>query len=125
MEKNDIITVTATGMGTSGEGIARYEGLTVFVPYLLPGERAEVKLLKVKGNIAYAKIEELITPAEERVRPVCPVFLRCGGCQLQHIRYRDQLRIYRYALERTLSAPVRSCWLYSFSLNRAIPCPVE
>ena len=49
--------------------------------------------MKIKGNIAYAKVEEICTPAEERVRPQCPVFHRCGGCQLQHLRYRDQLKL--------------------------------
>ena len=59
---------------------------------MLPGERAEVRVLKVKGEVGYGRVEEIVTPAEERVRPKCPVFLRCGGCQLQHIRYRDQLK---------------------------------
>lgn len=92
MEKNDTVLVTAQGLGTKGEGIAKCDGLTLFVPYLLKGERAQVKILKVKGNTAYAKAEEILTPAEERVRPKCPVFYRCGGCQLQHLRYRDQLK---------------------------------
>ena len=92
MQKNDVITVIADGVGTQGEGIAKADGVTVFVPYLLPGERAQVRILKVKGNVAYGKAEEIVTPAEERVRPACPVFYRCGGCQLQHLRYRDQLK---------------------------------
>ena len=41
-----------------------------------------VKVLKVKGNIGYGKAEEILTPAEERVRPKCPVFSKCGGCCL-------------------------------------------
>ena len=92
MKKNDIITGTAEALGTNGEGIVRTDGVTLFVPYLLPGERASIKVLHVKGNIAYGKAEEVFTPAEERVRPECPVFTRCGGCQLQHLKYRDQLK---------------------------------
>ena len=80
MEKNDILTVTCSALGTQGEGVARKNGVTLFVPRLLPGERAEVRVLKVKGNIAYARVEELLTPAELRVRPRCAVFGRCGGC---------------------------------------------
>ena len=102
MQKNSIVTVTAEGLGTQGEGIARCEGVTLFVPCLLPGERAKVKILRVKENIAYGKVTELIIPAEERVRPVCPVFLRCGGCQLQHIRYRDQLKFKTTLVRDTL-----------------------
>ncbi len=91
MQKNDVLTVEAVAMGTQGEGIAYSDGMTLFIPCMLPGERAEVRVLKTAGNIAYARVEELITPAEDRVRPKCPVFYRCGGCQLQHIRYRSQL----------------------------------
>ncbi len=115
MQKNDIVTLTAQAVGTQGEGIAKLDGMTVFVPYLLPGERAAVKILKVKGNIAYGKIEELITPAEERVRPLCPVFGRCGGCQFQHLRYRDQLKFKTALLKDTLrkiggiTSPVLPC----------------
>ena len=92
MEKNDILTVTCSALGTQGEGVARKNGVTLFVPRLLPGERAEVRVLKVKGNIAYARVEELLTPAELRVRPRCAVFGRCGGCQLQHLKYHMQLK---------------------------------
>ncbi len=93
MQKNDLLTVEAVATGTQGEGIAYSGGVTLFIPYLLPGERAEVRVLKVRGNVAYAAVTEIITPAEDRVRPRCPVFYRCGGCQLQHLRYRPQLRL--------------------------------
>ncbi len=115
MEKNELVTLVAESVGTQGEGVAKAGDLTVFVPYLLPGERASVKILKRKGNIAYGKIDELITPAEERVRPQCPVFTRCGGCQLQHLRYREQLRFKTNLLKDTLrkiggiDAAVRPC----------------
>ena len=92
LQKNDILTVTCDSIGTNGEGIARHDGTTLFVPYFLTGERARVKVLKVKGNAAYAKVEELLTPAEDRVRPACPVFARCGGCQLQHMSYDGELQ---------------------------------
>ena len=115
MEKNDIVTVTAESIGTQGEGIARTEGVTLFIPYLLPGERARVKVLKVKGSVGYGKIEEIETPAEERVRPRCSVFQRCGGCQLQHLRYREQLKFKTELVRDTLkkiagiTAPVSPC----------------
>ena len=48
-------------------------------------------MLKVKGNIGYGKVEEVLTPAEERVRAKCPVFMKCGGCCLQHLDYNAQL----------------------------------
>ena len=91
IEKNDIFTAVTDAIGSNGEGIIRHEGITFFVPACLPGERVRVKVLKVKGNIGYGKAEEILTPAEERVRPKCPVFSRCGGCCLQHLDYSAQL----------------------------------
>ena len=91
IEKNNIICAVTTGIGTNGEGIIRHEGVTFFVPACLPGEKVRFKVLKIKGNIGYGKAEEILTPAEERVREKCPVFTKCGGCCLQHLDYPAQL----------------------------------
>ena len=61
------------------------------MPACLPGEKVRFRVLKVKGNIGYGKVEEVLTPAEERVREKCPVFMKCGGCCLQHLDYNAQL----------------------------------
>ncbi len=91
IEKNDIVCATVEGLGSNGEGIIRHEGVTFFVPYSLPSERVRFKVLKIKGNIGYGKIEEVLTPSATRVTPVCAVFERCGGCCLQHLGYGQQL----------------------------------
>ncbi|MDE7158061.1 MAG: 23S rRNA (uracil(1939)-C(5))-methyltransferase RlmD [Clostridiales bacterium] len=115
MEKNDIITALAVGFGSNGEGIVRYGEYTVFVPFLMPGEKANIRILKVKGSIAYGKVEEVITPEEERVRPACRVFGKCGGCQMQHVRYSAQLRFKTGLVKDTLRKiagidfPVQPC----------------
>ncbi len=90
MKKNDLLTGFCHSMGYNGEGIIHHEGTTVFVPYLLFGETAVVKILKVKGNVAYAKVEEILERSPERVEAKCPVFSKCGGCQLQHLNYSAQ-----------------------------------
>lgn len=92
VEKNDSICAITEGVGSGGEGIIRYEGITFFVPACLPGEKVRFKVLKIKDKIGYGKLEEVLTPAEERARVKCPVFLRCGGCSLQHIEYTAQLQ---------------------------------
>ena len=91
IEKNDIICGVTEAIGSNGEGIIKHDGVTFFVPACLPGEKVRFKVLKIKGNIGYGKAEEILTPAEERVRAKCPVFLRCGGCCLQHLDYGAQL----------------------------------
>jgi predicted RNA-binding protein with TRAM domain len=90
-KKNESICGVVEAIGSSGEGIIRHEGVTFFVPACLPQEKVRFKVLKIKGNVGYGKVEEVLTPAEERVRPVCPVFMRCGGCTFQHLEYGKQL----------------------------------
>ncbi len=102
MKKNDLAIVVCERLGSNGEGVASFEGVTLFVPGLLVGERALVKILSVKNGIAYGKVEELYTPAEQRVRPACAVFGKCGGCQLQHLRYRYQLAFKTELVKNTL-----------------------
>ena len=91
IQKNDIICAITDGIGSNGEGIIRHEGITFFVPACLPGEMVRFRVLKIKDKIGYGKAEEILTPAEERVRAKCPVFNKCGGCCLQHLDYGAQL----------------------------------
>ena len=91
IEKNDVLCAIVEGMGTNGEGIIKQEGMTFFVPACLPGEKVRFKVLKIKDKIGYGKIEEILTPAEERAREKCAVYTRCGGCCLQHLEYSAQL----------------------------------
>ena len=91
IEKNQSICAVVDSLGSAGEGVIRHEGVTFFVPACLVGEKVRFKVLKIKNNIGYGKLEEVLTPAEERVRAKCPVFMRCGGCALQHMDYAYQL----------------------------------
>lgn len=93
MKKNDIITVIISDYGSNGEGVAKFNEYVVFVPYALVGERVNCKVLKIQKNIVFAKIEKVISKSKDRVTPVCPVFNRCGGCQLQHLSYEAQLEL--------------------------------
>lgn len=93
LEKNMEFTGFVEALGSNGEGIVKSDGTTFFAPYALTGEKVKLKALKVKNNIGYAKVLEVFTPADERVRPKCKNFMRCGGCQLQHLKYTYQLKL--------------------------------
>ena len=93
MRKNDELIGNVSAIGSNMEGIVRIENTVCFVPYALVGEKIKFKVLKVTKNIAFCKLLEVLTPAEERVRPRCKVYEKCGGCQLQHLRYKDQLKL--------------------------------
>ena len=95
MIKNEEYIGTVEGLGSDGEGIIKVEGAAVFVPFCLVGEQVKFRVLKVKGNIAYGKVVEILTPSPERVKPRCPVFGKCGGCDLQHASYAAQLEFKR------------------------------
>ncbi len=93
MEKNDELIGVVSGMGSNGEGVIKLDNNIIFVPYTLMGEKVRFKVLKVTNKCAFGKAIEILTPAEERVRAKCPVFGKCGGCQLQHIKYANQLKL--------------------------------
>ena len=95
IKKNDERTSFITAVGSNGEGIVKEEGFVIFLPFAFLGEKVRYKVLKVKKNIAFGKVLEVLVPAEERVKPVCPLFQKCGGCQLQHIKYTEQLKMKR------------------------------
>ena len=93
MKKNDVAVGTVSAIGCNYEGIIKTDGAVCFVPFSLIGEKVEYKALKVNKNVVYAKLLEVLTPADERVRPVCKYFKKCGGCKLQHVKYREQLKM--------------------------------
>lgn len=92
VQKGKTYELVIDRLGSSGEGVARYEGFTVFVPLALPGETVKARISLVKKNYASAALTEILQPAPERVQPVCPVYERCGGCQLQHLSYAGELK---------------------------------
>ena len=92
MQKNEIYEMTADDLTLEGNGVGRIENMAVFVPGLLPGENAKIKIIKVLKSYAIGRIEDLLTPSEDRIEPECKVYKRCGGCSLQHLSYDAQLR---------------------------------
>lgn len=95
LKKGQVIELRVDRLGVSGEGVGRFEGFTVFVPYALPGERVKAGVTDVKKTYATAKIEELLTASADRVKPACAIYDKCGGCQLQHLSYAAQLKAKR------------------------------
>lgn len=91
VKKNDIYEIEITDIGTNGEGIGKLNELVIFVPDAVTGDKLKVKILKVKKNLAYGKVEEVIEPSPLRREPYCAVSKKCGGCQLQHLSYKAQL----------------------------------
>ena len=90
-QKNQMIQVEITDMGTEGEGIGKIDGFTFFIKDALIGDVVEAKVMKAKKNYAYARLEKVVSPSSFRVEPKCFFSRSCGGCQLQAMDYAQQL----------------------------------
>ncbi|WP_102273082.1 23S rRNA (uracil(1939)-C(5))-methyltransferase RlmD [Cytobacillus massiliigabonensis] len=96
--------LTIKRLGINGEGVGYFKKQVVFVPGALPGEEVVVEATKVHPKFSEAKIKKIRKQSEFRIKPPCPIYEECGGCQLQHLRYDQQLKEKRdiviQALER-------------------------
>ena len=91
LQKNDLITLEITDLTEEGQGVGKKDGLVFFVKDSVMGDLVEARILKVKKNYAYAKVEKLLEASPYRITPLCPVAGKCGGCQLQHLSYEKEL----------------------------------
>ena len=92
MQKNDLVTVAIEDIGVGGEGIGKVDGYTLFIKDAIIGDVVEAKIVKAKKNYGYARLMNIVTPSENRVeKPACPMARRCGGCQIQEMKYGAQL----------------------------------
>ena len=92
MQKSDIVKVKIEDVGVGGEGIGKVEGYTLFIKDAIIGDVVEAKVMKAKKNYGYARLMNILAPSEYRVeKPVCQVARRCGGCQIQEMKYDRQL----------------------------------
>ncbi|MDJ0734109.1 MAG: 23S rRNA (uracil(1939)-C(5))-methyltransferase RlmD [Nostocaceae cyanobacterium] len=102
--QGELIEVTIANLSDTGDGVGRWQGRVVFVGDTVPGDRAMVRLVRVKSQYAHGKLHQLLQPSPHRIRPHCIVADKCGGCQWQHIDYQYQLEAKRQqviqALER-------------------------
>jgi 23S rRNA (uracil1939-C5)-methyltransferase len=103
-QQGQLVEIEITDLSDSGDGVGRFGQRVVFVPDTVTGDRALVRLVRVKPQYAHGKLHELLEPSPQRVRPSCIVADKCGGCQWQHVSYEYQLEAKRnqviQALER-------------------------
>ena len=101
ISKNKEYIVDIVDNGFSGEGIAKIDGFTVFVPNLLKGEKAKIKILKVVSSHAFGKVMEIFEKDEKRQEVDCDTFYKCGGCTLRYACYDKTLEIKKDAVLST------------------------
>jgi len=93
--KNQVFEIEITGQTHEGLGVGRVDGMAVFVQGAIAGEKVVAKIIKVMKNYAVARIESFMERSPDRAEPFCPVYKRCGGCNLQHMTYERTLQFKR------------------------------
>jgi 23S rRNA (uracil1939-C5)-methyltransferase len=91
IRKGAIVELVIEKMAYGGQGIARLNGLVLFVRAAIPGDRVVAQVIKKKRDYAMARMTELLDPSPDRVRAPCPYSGFCGGCQWQDVTYERQL----------------------------------
>ena len=102
IEKNKEYIVDIEGQGYEGEGIGRIDNYPVFIKGALKDEKVKIKIIKVNKNYGFGKLMEIITPSKARTNAVCSIYQRCGGCNLQHMSYEEQLKFKKSRVEDCL-----------------------
>ena len=108
IKKNEQYIVDIIDNGFSGEGIAKIDGFTVFVPNAINGEKVKILIVKVLSSHAFGKIIEIIEPSENRIEADCNTYKRCGGCSLRHVNYEETLKMKQNAVQSLVDKTLKN-----------------
>ncbi|WP_444685589.1 23S rRNA (uracil(1939)-C(5))-methyltransferase RlmD [Alkalicoccus luteus] len=112
IKKGQRFPLTIKRLGIDGEGVGFFKKQVVFVDGALPGEEVVCETVSVSSKFARAKLVKIRKSSPDRQKAPCPVYDRCGGCQLQHLSYEAQLRekqdLVRQSFERYTSIKTAS-----------------
>lgn len=97
-------TLTVERIAAGGDGVARHDGLVVFVPRTAPGDVAQVAI-RMQGRMGRGRVLQVLTPSAARVTPPCRHYIddQCGGCQLQHLNDDAQRDARRHIVQDALA----------------------
>ncbi len=113
--------VTPEKLVYGGDALAHYQGRAVFVPRVLPGETAEVEVVRTAQGVSHASPVRIVEASADRIEPRCPYFGRCGGCQYQHLSDENQISAKREILRETLRRIGKIRWEDEIPVHHAQP----
>lgn len=102
IKKNQIYEVEIIDNGVAGEGIAKIDNFTIFIPNTIKGEKVKVKILKVLSSHGFGKVEKILEKSEYRKEADCETYSKCGGCVMRHMKYEKTLEIKKNVVINTL-----------------------
>lgn len=108
VEKNKEYIVDIIDNGFEGEGIAKIEGFTIFIPNAIKGEKVKILIVKVLKSLAFGKVIDIIEKSDKRVKCDCKTYKRCGGCNMRHIEYEETLIIKRNSVQALVNKTLKN-----------------
>lgn len=99
LKKGAEVELTIESAAFKGKGVAKHDGLAVFVPGTAPGDKVLARIVKKKKKYREAKLLEILEPSPDRREPKCRHASTCGGCTWQHLPYPNQLQIKQEQVE--------------------------
>ena len=109
VEKNKEYIVDIIDNGFEGEGIAKIDNFTIFIPNAIKGEKIKILIVKVLSSHAFGKIIEIIKKSEHRVNELdCATYKRCGGCNLRHIDYEETLNMKQNMIQNLVNKTLKN-----------------
>ncbi|MGA0870880.1 MAG: 23S rRNA (uracil(1939)-C(5))-methyltransferase RlmD, partial [Planctomycetota bacterium] len=106
--RDEVVELRVDDFGDGPDGLCRIDGYVVFVAETLPGELVRVRISSASRKFGRGELLEVLEPSPDRVRPICPHFGQCGGCQLQHLAPAAQVAAKEARLRRTLAHALRT-----------------
>ena len=108
LQKNQEYIVDIIDNGFEGEGIAKIDGFTIFIPGAIKGEKARILIVKVLSSHAFGKLLEILEASKYRQEADCSTYKRCGGCNLRHIKYEETLKMKQNAVQNLVNKTLKN-----------------
>ena len=108
IQKNQEYIVEIVDNGFEGEGIAKIDNFTIFIPGAIKGEKVKILIVKVLSSHAFGKILEIIKKSEYRQDVDCSTYKRCGGCNLRHVKYEETLKMKQNAVQSLVNKTLKN-----------------
>ena len=108
VKKNEKYIVDIVDNGFGGEGIAKIDAFTIFIPNTIKGEKCEILIVKVLSSHAYGKIVRILETSKDRTDIDCATYQRCGGCDLRHMTYENTLNLKREIVQSLVNKGLKN-----------------
>ena len=108
IQKNQKYVVDIIDNGFEGEGIAKIDNFTIFIPGTIKGEKVKIIIVKVLSSHGFGKIVEIIEKSQARQDVDCNTYKRCGGCNLRHVKYEETLKMKQNAVQSLVNKTLKN-----------------